>query len=335
MALSLESALEELRSPDVHERHSVGRSAPALVVDVSRAPRAVPPEAVEAARSALAGLPCPTIALGDPATPAAAALAPAFDVRLESAGDLEPILATVERSPLASLALVQLLRLGGTLDPDAALVAESFVYSLLQSGPEFQRWLEDREAPKLAPSGAEPAVRVRREGERLAISLNRPDRRNAFSAEMRDALVDALHVAGCDPSLREIVLDGAGPDFCSGGDLAEFGTAPDPVTAHAIRQTRHPGRLLLALAGRVRAELHGACVGAGIELPAFASRVTARSDATFWLPELSMGLVPGAGGTVSVPRRIGRQRAAAWMLSGRRIDARTARDWGLVDELQD
>jgi enoyl-CoA hydratase/carnithine racemase len=63
--------------------------------------------------------------------------------------------------------------------------------------------------------------------------------------------------------------------------------------------------------------------------------VVARPDTTFWLPELSRGLVPGAGGTVSVPRRIGRQRAAGWMLSGNRIDARTALAWGLVDELGD
>ncbi len=79
--------------------------------------------------------------------------------------------------------------------------------------------------------------------------------------------------------------------------------------------------------------VHGACVGAGVELPAFAARVVAREDATFELPELSMGLVPGAGGTVSLPRRIGRQRTAWLCLTGARIDARAALAWGLVDEV--
>ena len=89
-----------------------------------------------------------------------------------------------------------------------------------------------------------------------------------------------------------------------------------------------------ACADRVRADLHGACVGAGIELPAYARRVVAREDAFFELPEVSMGLVPGAGGTASLPRRIGRQRTACLALSGRRLDAATALGWGLVDELR-
>jgi enoyl-CoA hydratase len=333
--LSLESALEQLLSPDAHENHSVPLGAPVMVVDLSRAPPAIEPGTIAWGRSVLARLPCPTVAFAEPGAPAAAALAPAFDVHLDSVRDLEPILDTVSRAPLASLALVQLLRVSEGLDLDGALLAESFVYSMLQSGPEFRRWLERRRAPGSSDSNREPAVHMRRDGGRLELTLNRPERRNAFSADMRDALVEALQVARCDPSVREIVLGGAGPDFCSGGDLAEFGTTPDPVSAHAIRSTRNAGLLLGALSERVRAELHGACVGAGVELPAFAARVVARPDTTFWLPELSMGLVPGAGGTVSVPRRIGRQRAAGWMLSGNRIDARTALAWGLVDELGD
>ena len=81
------------------------------------------------------------------------------------------------------------------------------------------------------------------------------------------------------------------------------------------------------------AYVHGGCVGAGVELPAFAGRVVADPAATFWLPELGMGLVPGAGGTVSIPRRIGRQRAALLAVTGRRIDAATALAWGLVDDI--
>ena len=79
--------------------------------------------------------------------------------------------------------------------------------------------------------------------------------------------------------------------------------------------------------------MHGSCVGAGVELPAFATRVVARPDASFRLPELGMGLVPGAGGTVSLPRRIGRQRAAWLALTGVPIDVETALSWRLVDAI--
>jgi enoyl-CoA hydratase/carnithine racemase len=81
--------------------------------------------------------------------------------------------------------------------------------------------------------------------------------------------------------------------------------------------------------------IHGACIGAGVEISAFAGRVTAAPAAWFQLPELAMGLIPGAGGCVSVPRRIGRQRAALMMLSGQRIDAQTALRWGLIDAIED
>jgi enoyl-CoA hydratase/carnithine racemase len=78
-------------------------------------------------------------------------------------------------------------------------------------------------------------------------------------------------------------------------------------------------------------ELHGACIGAGIELPAFAGEVKAHGGTWFQLPELAMGLIPGAGGTVSLPRRIGRWRTAWMALSGSRLELDTALEWGLVD----
>jgi enoyl-CoA hydratase/carnithine racemase len=74
-------------------------------------------------------------------------------------------------------------------------------------------------------------------------------------------------------------------------------------------------------------------VGAGTELPAFCSNVQASADATFRLPELAMGLVPGAGGTASLPTRIGRQRSAYLALTGEELAAATALRWGLVDEI--
>lgn len=84
----------------------------------------------------------------------------------------------------------------------------------------------------------------------------------------------------------------------------------DPAVAHRIRLRRSAGRAVAEVADRLTAYVHGACVGAGVELTAFAARVVADPGTTFWLPELAMGLVPGAGATVSIPRRIGRQRTA-------------------------
>jgi enoyl-CoA hydratase/carnithine racemase len=256
-----------------------------------------------------------------------------FDVAVTDARELQRVVARIRQRPLASLALVQLLRgcEGRTLHE--GLLAESLVYSTLQAGPEFHEWLARRRPPKPRPAPAGPAVRVAREGARLTLTLNRPDKHNAFSTAMRDALCEGLTVALADESIAEIVLSGAGPSFCSGGDLDEFGTLPDPATAHAVRATRNPARLLSECAARVHARVHGACVGAGVELPAFAGRVTAAPDARFELPEVSMGLVPGAGGTASLPRRIGRQRAAWLALTGSALDAGTALAWGLVDEV--
>jgi enoyl-CoA hydratase/carnithine racemase len=163
--------------------------------------------------------------------------------------------------------------------------------------------------------------------------LNRPERRNAYGRELRDAFVDALRVAALDEGIGAVTVTGAGPAFCAGGDLDEFGTAPDIATAHFVRTRGGAGELLHRIASRTEVRLHGPCVGAGIELAAFAGRVVASTGTTVRLPEVGMGLIPGAGGTVSLPRRIGRWRTFHLALSGRDLDAATAARWGLVDEI--
>jgi len=236
------------------------------------------------------------------------------------------------RNPHASIVLGQVLRAGETLAVDGALDLESFAYSTLLGGPEFRRWLDGRRRREV-PSAHDPVI-IDRDGDRLLVTLNRPDRRNAYSREVRDALVDALSVAVSDDTVTRVVLTGAGPCFCSGGDLDEFGTAPDLATAHLVRIHAGAGRLIHRLADRIEVRVHGTCVGAGIELPAFAGTVIADPGTTFRLPEVGMGLIPGAGGTVSIPRRIGRWRTLYLALSGEPIDAATALAWGLVDEVR-
>ncbi|HYH49767.1 MAG TPA: enoyl-CoA hydratase/isomerase family protein, partial [Acidimicrobiia bacterium] len=245
--------------------------------------------------------------------------------------ELEQLTSAVGARPKAAAALVLLLRQEPATIEDG-LVAESAVYSMLQAGPEFAAWLRTRQerAPDRAAEG--PAVRMARDGDRLTVTLSRSARHNALNTAMRDALVEALGAGLTDPSVT-VVLQGDGASFCSGGDLSEFGTAPDPATSHVIRLTRSPAALAARLAPRLEVRVHGACIGAGIELAAFAGRVVARPDAVFALPELTLGLIPGSGGTVSVRRRIGRHRTAWLALSGERIDARRAHAWGLVDEV--
>jgi enoyl-CoA hydratase/carnithine racemase len=247
-------------------------------------------------------------------------------------GALGRLRAAAARSPRAAVACGQLVRQTADAGTAAGLAAEAAAYSVLLGGPEFALWLAERGAPRHREPPAEP-VRVSRDGGRLLITLNDPSRRNAFSATMREALLDALAVAQADDTVESVELRGTGPAFCSGGDLDEFGTAADLVAAYLVRLARAPWRVIDAIAPKVTVIAHGACVGAGTEMTAYAGRVVAAPDAFFALPEVGMGLVPGAGGSVSVPRRIGRWRAAWLMLTGDRLPAATALRWGLADEI--
>ena len=152
---------------------------------------------------------------------------------------------------------------------------------------------------------------------------------------MRDALYEAFLLAALDDEIEGVVLRGAGRTFSLGAELAEFGTTSDPATAHGIRSLTLPARAVLGCAAKLEAHVQGACVGAGLELAAYARRVTAAPGAWFQLPELAMGILPGAGGCVSLTRRIGRQRTALLILSGKRLGAARALDWGLVDAIVD
>jgi hypothetical protein len=286
----------------------------------------------EAVAKWLLHLSCPTIAVVDAGDDDV--VVRAADVTLADDSEVAPLLAPIQHSPIAAAILVQLLRATEGLSIPSALTAESLAYSTLQSGPEFRSWLADNPHPAddgVADDGL--PVLVVRTDDRLDIELNRASRRNAISVEVRDGLVEAFQLAAADNSIRAVRLSGRGRCFSVGGDLVEFGSAADPATAHVVRSLTLPARFLVECADRVEVHVQGACIGAGVELPAFARRVIAADDAFFQLPELRFGLIPGAGGCVSIPRRIGRQRAAWLALSGRRINAGKALEWGLVDEI--
>lgn len=342
--LDAASAAVAVASPFAEEDLSLAGGVAALVV--------ADPDVVawRAWRSAagdgpVARLPCVTVAR-PPALGAGDAEALGFDLVLapdggtwtghdDPDGAAAGLVAAVEASPDAAWALVQLVRAGVSHDVDRGLWAESLVYGLLQTGPAFAAWRAARPAPPARAPEERPAVAVEHGDGEVVVALDRPHVRNAFDARTRDELVEVLRALGTGPPGGRVRLTGRGPAFCSGGDLSEFGTQHDAVLAHAVRAARNPARWLARLAGRVTlvADVHGACIGAGVELAAYAGEVVASEDAFFALPEVGMGLVPGAGGTVSVPRRVGRARFLWMALTGARLDARTARAWGLVDRL--
>ncbi|MGI9602596.1 MAG: enoyl-CoA hydratase/isomerase family protein [Acidimicrobiales bacterium] len=246
--------------------------------------------------------------------------------------DLERAAAVIGANPQAAVTLVQVLRATRALSFRDGLTLESTAFASLQAGGEFAAWLAGQ-GKRVRRSDPSPAVVVTHEDRTARLTLNRPRLRNALSVEMRDALVESLRAVTVDPDIDQVVLAANGPAFCIGGDLAEFGSTPDPATAHQIRQTANVAPYLIEIADRLTVEVHGPVVGAGVELAAFAASVKARPDTTFLLPEVDMGLIPGAGGTVSLSHRIGVWRTAELALTTKTIDADTALRWGLVDEI--
>jgi len=338
---------EYLIIPDAAERLSPVGGPGYLILDLSGWTSRLSVRDRSRLAAALPELPCVTIALVREEdkfrTPSPKpseseqeirSLAVLCDTQVSDEAALGRLIEGFRATPLAALIFVQLLR--GTSNPSihAGLIAESFAYSTLQAGPEFALWRSSHTRKKKHTTESGPACRMERDRGLLEIYLSRPAKHNAFSSAMRDSLCEALSLAIVDPSIEEVVLKGEGVSFCSGGDLDEFGSSPDPASAHAIRTTRSPAFLISQLGNRIRSEVHGACIGAGAELPAFTKHVAADADAYFELPEVGLGLIPGAGGSVSLPRRIGRQRTAWLGLSRERINAQTALEWGLVDEVR-
>jgi enoyl-CoA hydratase len=254
------------------------------------------------------------------------------DMLVRTAGEAIRTGAAIAINPATAAVIVQLLRATEAMPAPHALALESLAFAALQGSSEHTGWLASRAAATPQPPGR---LHIDRNGNVLTLVMDRPAARNAIDRALRDALFDAFTLTAQDDEIRLVQLRAAGRCFSTGADLAEFGISRDPITAHAIRARALPAWPLLRRKGCFEAHVHGACIGAGLEIAAFADRLTASPNAWFQLPEARMGLLPGFGGCVSVPRRIGRQRAAAMMLSGRRVGAATALDWGLIDAITD
>ncbi|MCF8604444.1 enoyl-CoA hydratase/isomerase family protein [Gordonia sp. HY442] len=264
----------------------------------------------------------------------------ATDRRIVRVESIDDTIATLDdrlsRYPVAATVCDDVLRAHPANDTRQGLTIESLAYSTLQAGREFARWLHDQ-GPRVRHEQDDTVV-LHQDGPDLEIRFNRPDRHNAFSNALRAGLIDGLRVALADDTIGAVTFTGSGPSFCSGGDLREFGLLTDPADAHLARTRYSPAILLAALGDRLgpalHARVHGAVLGSGLEMASFCGTVTAEPGAVFGLPELRLGLLPGAGGTVSVPRRIGRWRTAYLVLSGAQIDVDTAADWELIDGIE-
>src|SRR5205085_10031152 len=174
-------------------------------------------------------------------------------------------------------------------------------------------------------------VRVERDGPRMAITLARPDRRNAITVAMYAALADAIESAAGDDSIRVITLSGEGVDFTGGNDLADFMQAL-PRESDDIPVWR----LLRALAGNaipIVAAVHGNAVGIGTTMLFHCDLVLAEEGTRFLMPFVDLGLVPEAASSLLLPRLAGRRRAARYLLLGEPFGPDEAREFGLVSHV--
>ena len=174
-------------------------------------------------------------------------------------------------------------------------------------------------------------VEVSRAGAVQTITLNRPDKLNAFTRELHADLYAALEQVR-DPRVRAVVITGAGRGFSAGQDLGAFGEAGD--VAAMLRATYHRNVLAIReLEKPVIAAVNGVCAGAGLSL-ACACDIRLASDAAFFVPGfVGIGLIPDSGGTFFLQRLLGTARAFEWMTSNRRLTAAEAHAWGLVSEV--
>ncbi|MPZ98457.1 MAG: hypothetical protein GEU80_03805 [Dehalococcoidia bacterium] len=176
-----------------------------------------------------------------------------------------------------------------------------------------------------------PFVHYEREGDVAWVTLDRPEALNAIHMAMRDELWGVLQALRLDPTVRVAVLHGAGDRaFSAGADITEFGTAPSYLEARDARLQRDLWGAMSQLEIPLIAAIQGFAYGAGCELSMYCDLRVASEDARFALPEVTLGYIPSAGGTQTVPRHIGRSDALLLATTGEPMAARDALEQGLV-----
>jgi enoyl-CoA hydratase/carnithine racemase len=163
------------------------------------------------------------------------------------------------------------------------------------------------------------------------LRLNRPQARNALSQEMRVEIADALERLDADPEVRCIVIAGSDDFFAAGADIRAM--AERPLDAPPDPKAMEFWTRLAAVGTPTVAAVSGYAFGGGCELAMACDMIVCDEGARFGQPEITLGIIPGGGGTQRLARAIGKQRAMEYVLTGRRWDARTAERWGLVNKV--
>ena len=175
-------------------------------------------------------------------------------------------------------------------------------------------------------------LRYETDGALAVLTLDRQARLNAISREMSAELADVVAGLEADDGVRVLIVTGAGRAFCAGADIKERAAQADDMALQRTSQQISPTLRHLERLRQVSiAALNGAAVGGGLELAMACDLRIASSGATMALPEVALGILPGAGGTQRLPRLIGPARAKEMLLLGRPVDAETAHRWGLVN----
>ena len=164
------------------------------------------------------------------------------------------------------------------------------------------------------------------------LTLNRQERLNAINREMTGELQDLITRLETDADVRVLIVTGAGRAFCAGADIKERAERMDDMAAARTSAVLSPAfRRLERLPQVSVAAVNGVAAGGGLELAMACDLRIASTEARMALPELTLGILPGAGGTQRLPRLIGPARAKEMMLFGKFVDAATAEAWGLVN----
>ncbi len=183
------------------------------------------------------------------------------------------------------------------------------------------------------PDAGSPTVSLAVHGQVATLALDRPEVHNALSMALCEALLDALERIAADAAVRVVVLEGRGPSFCSGADLKERRGKPADWLSRHNRAIGAAARALAALPQPVVAALHGYALGGGAELVLACDLRVAAEGSRIGFPEVTLGIIPGAGGTQRLPRLVGPAVAKELIFTGRRIDAAEALRLGLVTEV--
>lgn len=163
------------------------------------------------------------------------------------------------------------------------------------------------------------------------LRLNRPEARNALSPQMRAEITEALERLDADPEVRCIVIAGCDDFFAAGADIRAM--AERPLDAAPDPKGMEFWTRLTAVGTPTIAAVSGYAFGGGCELALACDMIVADENARFGQPEITLGIIPGGGGSQRLARAIGKQRAMEYVLTGRRWDAQTAERWGLVNKV--